>query len=141
MTRSESANKVAFSIRELCAEFDVTPRTLRHYEALGLLSPARDGSRRIYNARDRARLKLILRGKRFGFRLEEIRELLELYAVDPTQLTQLTRTADIAREKLVVLQAQRDELGLAIDELKKQLVMIEDMIIERKRSDDDRLVG
>ena len=66
------------SIRELCDAFDVTPRTLRFYEAKELLAPLRQGTRRLYTRRERARLKLILRGKRFGFSLEDIRQLLDL---------------------------------------------------------------
>ena len=66
------------SIRAMCEAFDVTPRTLRFYESKELLSPIREGTKRLFTRRDRARLKLILRGKRFGFSLEEIRQLLEL---------------------------------------------------------------
>ena len=68
-----------YTIGELCAEFNVTPRTLRFYEQRELLSPIREGQKRIFTPRDRARLKLILRGKRFGFSLESIRQWLELY--------------------------------------------------------------
>ncbi len=132
----QDTDKVATAtIRDLCAEFDVTPRTLRHYEAIGLLSPQRDGQKRLYSMRDRARLKLILRGKRFGFRLEELRELLDLYDVDPTQLTQLTRTVEIARGKLDMLTAQRRELDAAIADLKDQLALVDDMIEARRRED------
>ena len=75
------------NIREMCAEFYVTPRTLRFYEAKELLFPVREGQRRLFTKRDRARLKLILRGKRFGFSLEEIRQLLDLYHMDDSQHT------------------------------------------------------
>ena len=69
------------SIRELCDAYDVTPRTLRFYEAKELLFPIREGQKRLFTKRDRARLKLILRGKRFGFSLEQIRQLLDLYHI------------------------------------------------------------
>ena len=75
---------MTYSIGELCAEFGVTPRTLRFYEYKELLAPVREGQRRLFTQRDRARLKLILRGKRFGFTLNELKDLLDLYNADPT---------------------------------------------------------
>ncbi|NCX83726.1 MAG: MerR family transcriptional regulator, partial [Rhodobacteraceae bacterium] len=75
------------TIREMCDLFDVTPRTLRFYEAKELIAPIRDGQKRLYTKRDRARLKLILRGKKFGFSLEEIRQLLEMYYMQDQQQT------------------------------------------------------
>ncbi|OIQ26894.1 MerR family DNA-binding transcriptional regulator [Phaeobacter sp. B1627] len=109
------------SIREMCDEFGVTPRTLRFYEAKELLFPTRDGQKRLFTKRDRARLKLILRGKRFGFSLEEIRQLLDLYHMGDQQLTQLSRTYEIAQDRLADMERQRDELNEAIDDLKDQL--------------------
>ena len=116
------------TIREMCEEFDVTARTLRFYEAKELLFPQRIGQKRLYGKRDRARLKLILRGKRFGFSLEEIRQLLDLYDMGDQQQTQLARTYDIARDRLADMERQRDELTEAIDELKEQLKWGEKMI-------------
>ncbi|WP_147111272.1 MerR family DNA-binding transcriptional regulator [Tateyamaria sp. syn59] len=116
------------TIREMCDAFDVTPRTLRFYEAKELLFPQRVGQKRLFNKRDRARLKLILRGKRFGFSLEEIRQLLDLYDMGDQQQTQLARTYDIARERLADMERQRDELTEAIDELKDQLKWGEKML-------------
>ena len=78
-----------FTIRQLCAEFGVTPRSLRFYEDKGLLNPARDGLNRVYAVRDRARLQLILRGKRVGFSLAEIRDMLDLYDRDDMHKTQM----------------------------------------------------
>ena len=78
------------SIREMCDEFEVTPRTLRFYEAKELLFPIREGQKRLFTKRDAARLKLILRGKRFGFSLEQIRQLLAMYQRGPQQLSQMT---------------------------------------------------
>lgn len=109
------------TIREMCDAFDVTPRTLRFYEAKELISPERQGSRRLYTRRDRARLKLILRGKRFGFSLEDIRQMLNLYARDGSNLAQMQSTYDLARERLRIMEDQRDELEIAIRELKTEL--------------------
>ncbi|WP_163846826.1 MerR family transcriptional regulator [Pseudooceanicola aestuarii] len=109
------------TIREMCDEFDVTPRTLRFYEAKELLFPVREGQKRLFTRRDRARLKLILRGKRFGFSLEEIRQLLELYYMGDQQKTQLSRTYDLARERLADMERQRAELDEAVSELRQQI--------------------
>ncbi len=109
------------TIREMCDEFDVTPRTLRFYEAKELLFPLREGQKRLYGKRDRVRLKLILRGKRFGFSLEEIRQLLDLYYMDDSQETQLRETYLLAEKHLADMQAQRAELDDAISELKAQM--------------------
>ena len=96
------------TIREMCDTYDVTPRTLRFYEAKELLSPLRDGQKRLFTRRDRGSLKLILRGKRFGFSLEEIRQLLELYHVGDQQQTQLASTFAIAQERLADMVLHRD---------------------------------
>lgn len=109
------------SIRQMCDAFDVTPRTLRFYEAKELIFPQRDGQRRLYSRRDRGRLKLILRGKRFGFSLEEMRQLLNLYDRGDAQEEQLTRTYEVAHERLAQMERQRDELNEAIEELRGQL--------------------
>ncbi|WP_368186702.1 MerR family DNA-binding transcriptional regulator [Aestuariibius sp. HNIBRBA575] len=109
------------TIREMCDAFDVTPRTLRFYEAKELLFPIREGQKRLFTKRDRARLKLILRGKRFGFSLEEIRQLLDLYDMGDQQATQLARTFELAKTHLAEMKAQRDELSEAITELEEQM--------------------
>ena len=111
----------AMTIRQMCDEFGVTARTLRFYESKELLSPARDGQKRLYSKRDRARLKLILRGKRFGFSLEEARQLLELYDRNDNGKTQLARTYEQACERLKVMENQYRELGEAIIELNRHL--------------------
>ncbi len=121
------------SIREMCDAFDVTPRTLRFYEAKELLFPIRDGQRRLFTRRDSARLKLILRGKRFGFSLEEIRQLLDLYDIGDQQETQLTRTLDVARERHAAMIAQREELTQAIADLEDQLIWVEDHLAAMKK--------
>jgi DNA-binding transcriptional MerR regulator len=109
------------SIREMCNAFQVTARTLRFYESKELLHPIRDGTKRHFTRKDRARLTLILRGKRFGFSLEEIRQLLEMYEHDGSNKAQLTRTIQIGRKHLAQMQAQRAELDLAITDLQTQL--------------------
>ncbi|PTX00891.1 MerR family transcriptional regulator [Pararhodobacter aggregans] len=109
------------TIREMCEAFDVTPRTLRFYESKELISPIRDGQKRLYTRRDRGRLTLILRGKRFGFALEEMRQLLNLYDRGDQKGEQLKRTVAAARERLAQMEQQRDELTEAIDELRSQL--------------------
>ena len=116
------------TIHEMCDAFQVTPRTLRFYEAKELLFPIREGQKRLFTHRDRARLKLILRGKRFGFSLEEIRQLLDLYNMGDAQKTQLTRTYEIAQDRLRDMEQQRDELTKAIDDLKDQMSWGEKMI-------------
>lgn len=109
------------TISDMCARYGVTPRTLRFYEAKELLFPLREGQKRLYTKRDRGRLKLILRGKRFGFSLEEMRQLLDLYDRGDARQEQLTRTYAVAHERLAQMERQRDELNEAIAELREQL--------------------
>jgi len=116
------------TIRQMCDAFDVTPRTLRFYESKELIFPLREGQKRFYSRRDRGRLKLILRGKRFGFALEEMRQLLNLYDRGDAQEEQLKRTYAAARERLAQMEHQRDELNEAIDELREQLETGAEMI-------------
>lgn len=128
MTIGDLMDPETMTIREMCDAFDVTPRTLRFYESKELLFPIREGQKRLFTRRDRARLKLILRGKRFGFSLEEIRQLLELYYVGDQQETQLTRTLEVARERLDDLERRRAELDDAIDEMRSQMGMVQGML-------------
>jgi DNA-binding transcriptional MerR regulator len=107
------------TIREMCDAFDVTPRTLRFYEAKELLSPIRQGTRRLFTRRDRARLKLILRGKRFGFTLEEVRQLLDLYEMGDA--AQLAKSCELAAMHLAEMEARRAELDQAITELRAEM--------------------
>ena len=109
------------TIRQMCDTYQVTARTLRFYEQKELLSPARDGQRRLYARRDRARLTLILRGKRFGFSLEDIRQLLDMYAGGKGQEVQLLRTYELAQGRLTEMETQRAELDAAIADLKNQM--------------------
>jgi DNA-binding transcriptional MerR regulator len=111
------------TIREMCEVYDVTPRTLRFYEAKELLSPIRIGTRRLFTKTDRARLTLILRGKRFGFSLEDIRQLLGMYDRDGSNTAQLQKTLEIGQDRLKQMEHQRAELNVAINELKDQLTL------------------
>lgn len=109
------------TIREMCVAYDVTPRTLRFYEAKELLTPIRIGTRRLFTRRDRARLALILRGKRFGFSLEDIRQTLDLYDRDGGLTAQRKKACELAIKRLAEMEAQRAELDVAIADLKAAL--------------------
>lgn len=109
------------TIREMCDSFGVTPRTLRFYEAKALINPIREGQKRLFTRRDRARLTLILRGKRFGFSLEDIRQLLDMYGMDEHNAAQLDRTIDLARSRLAAMEAQRAEIDQTIAELRGEI--------------------
>ena len=110
-----------WTIREMCDQFDVTSRTLRFYESKELLFPKREGQKRLFTKKCRGRLKLILRGKRFGFSLEDIRQLLEMYNMGDQQQTQLLRTYELATDKLTDLKNQRDEIEETIKQLQQQI--------------------
>lgn len=104
------------TFKEMCAEFEVTPRTLRYYEYIELLQPDREGRSRFYGSRERARLKLILRGRKFGFPLEVIRQWLMIYEKEGTE-SQMKAWVGLADEQLAELAEQRAQLDEAIDEL------------------------
>lgn len=125
-----AANNVerTYSIRQLCREFAVTPRSLRFYEDKGLLFPGRNGVNRVYSHRDRARLILILRGKLVGFSLAEIGEMLDLYDKDESHAAQMVVTVKKFRERITALEAQRIELDTAIEGLKLACARTEAML-------------
>jgi DNA-binding transcriptional MerR regulator len=106
-----------FSITELAREFGVTTRTIRHYEEQGLLNPAREGTSRIFGARDRVRLKLALRGKRLGFSLGEIRELFELYDLAKDEKKQLETFLAKLERRRALLQQQREDIEVMLNEI------------------------
>ena len=116
------------TIRQMCDAYHVTPRTLRFYESRELLSPIRQGQRRLFTRRDRARLKLILRGKRFGFSLEELRKLLDLYDRGDQQHSQIAAAYEVARDRLADMERQRAELDTAIADLREQMTWGERML-------------
>ena len=105
------------SFKELCARFDVTPRTLRYYEYIELLAPEKEGRARFYGPREVARMKLILRGRRFGFSLEQIRQWLLIYG-KKGERQQLVQWLGMASRQIEALQRQRDELDNAIADLR-----------------------
>ena len=108
-----------YTISELADELDVTPRAIRFYEDKGLLSPQRAGMTRVYTHRDRGRLILILRGKRLGFSLREIREWLALYEADPDQVTQMQALSEKIADRLRELEQQQVDLEETLVELRR----------------------
>ena len=106
-----------YSISELAQEFGVTPRTIRHYEDQGLLRPQRSGLNRVFNSRDRARLKLALRSKRLGFSLSEIRELFELYDVSRNEQGQLRSFLGKLDRRRALLEQQREDIDVMLNEI------------------------
>ncbi|GLX80823.1 MerR family transcriptional regulator [Thalassotalea eurytherma] len=109
--------KPTFTIGELAKEFDITTRSIRFYEDQGLISPVREGQKRIYYPRDKVRLKLILRGKRLGFSLAETGRLFELYDVDKSSETQLTTILNIITDKKADLKQQLEDINVVLLEL------------------------
>jgi len=108
---------VRLSFKEMCAKFDVTPRTLRYYEYIELLSPEREGRSRFYGAREIARMTLILRGRKFGFPLEDIRQWLTIYEQDGNQ-AQMRAWVGLADKQLKELEEQKQQIEEALTELK-----------------------
>lgn len=107
---------VRLSFKEMCAKFDVTPRTLRYYEYIELLKPERQGRSRFYGSREVARMKLIMRGRRFGFQLEDVRQWLLIYENEGTE-AQMRTFVEMADRQLADLSEQRQQLQEAMDEL------------------------
>ena len=110
-------SEARLSFKEMCARFDVTPRTLRYYEYIELLAPDREGRSRFYGPREVARMKLILRGRRFGFSLEEIRQWLLIYG-KKGERQQLEHWLGLADRQLAELERQRSELDVSIEDLR-----------------------
>ena len=107
----------AYSISDLAQEFNLTTRAIRFYEDEGLLQPGRSGRRRVYSARDRVRLKLILRGKRLGFSLSDVRDIIEMYDLDAGETGQLRYFLDQIQERRKALKQQRSDIDLTLREL------------------------
>ena len=112
-----SSHSELYSVTDLAENLGITPRTLRFYEDKGLLTPRRAGNTRVYSHRDRGRMILILRGKRLGFSLSEIREWLDLYDSDPGQKAQMRILVGKADERLAALRQQREDIDATIKEL------------------------
>jgi DNA-binding transcriptional MerR regulator len=111
-------SEVRLNFKEMCAKFDVTPRTLRYYEYIELLSPDREGRSRFYGPRELARMTLILRGRKFGFQLEELRQWLLIYDQEGTK-AQMNVFLDMADRKLAELRDQQVQLSQTIEELEQ----------------------
>ncbi|GAB3805816.1 MerR family transcriptional regulator [Virgibacillus kimchii] len=118
-----------YSISELAERFGITTRTIRYYEELGLLHPKRtEGGQRIFSKRESTRLRLIFRGKKYGFSLDEIREMIELFDVDPSGKKQLLRTIEYGREKVEEVTERIDELVTIRSEMEKMLEDFEERL-------------
>lgn len=128
--------KSTYSIRELSREFALTARAIRFYEDQGLIAPARKGQTRLFSVRDRARLMLISRGRRVGFSLIEIKEMLDLYDVGDGQTTQFKHTAKKFEAQIAKLEQQRTDIDEAIAELKRGLGYIDTKLKEAAESDE-----
>lgn len=125
-----------YTVNQLAEELGITPRALRFYEVKGLLAPNRVGNNRVYTKRDRARLKLILRGKRLGFSLAEIREYLDLYNVDGG-VEQMRNLLKRVQKRLKELAQQREDLEMTVGELKEIEQQVADILTERKAAAKD----
>jgi DNA-binding transcriptional MerR regulator len=121
-----------YSIGDLSSELALSHRAIRFYEDHGLLAPQRIGGQRVYDARDRARLQLILRGKRLGFALADIKELLDLYDADPDHLEQMRATLAKGRARIAELERQREEIVLTLEELRQIEAHLVDCIARKE---------
>ena len=124
-------NRENYTIGQLANEFNVTPRALRFYEQKGLLSPERVGLSRFFSRRDRARLKLIVRGKRLGFALLEIKELLDLYDTGDDQVEQLKETLSHSKNRLKSLNEQKKDIQDTILEMNQVISQLEKLLYEK----------
>nr|WP_193222013.1 MerR family DNA-binding transcriptional regulator [Amylibacter sp. SFDW26] len=121
------------TIRQMCDKFEVTARTLRFYEDKELIAPIREGQKRLYTKREQVRVNLILQGKRFGFSLENMRELLDLYYLDDQQKTQMERAVILGEQRLIDMEQQRKELDQAIIDIKERLKISNDWLKSAKK--------
>lgn len=126
------AERHYFSIGDMCSQFGVTPRALRFYEDERLISPERRGTARLYTDRDRARLTWILRGKRVGFSLADIRELLDLYDLGDHRHTQMTATLERCRRRIDDLRRQRHDIDATIHELEVFCALLQDRLDQKE---------
>jgi DNA-binding transcriptional MerR regulator len=137
----ERSHQVVYSIGDLAADLGVSPRAIRFYEDQGMLSPRRVGGNRVYTQRDLARLKLILRGKRLGFSLSDIRELLDLYDVDHDHLEQMHQTLQKGRARIAELELQLSELQTTLHELRELETLLVHTINQRTSGAAKRRTG
>ncbi len=123
-----------YTIGELAQEFEVTTRAIRFYEDQGLLSPARNGQARVYSVRDRVRLKLVLRGKRLGFSLGEIGEMLDLYDADPSEVEQLQYFVSKLDERRAQLNQQQQDIQVTLKELDDIEAQCQALLVKKRAS-------
>ena len=134
---SNRIRKAEYTIREIAERYGVTARTLRYYEQEGLLTPRREGAKRLYNKADRARLELILRGKRVGFSLEEIKEMLDVQLIGVgANHGALRKSIDRFAERIEALQQQRADIDESISELSAGKRWLEERLADREPSED-----
>jgi DNA-binding transcriptional MerR regulator len=138
VTLDSNTRETEYSIGELAREYDLTLRTLRFYEDRGLLRPRRVGMQRIYSRRDRARLKLIVMGKRVGFSLQDIGEMLDLYDLKDGQAGQLSVARGRFLEQIAVLKSQKSDIEQAIGELERTVEVVTGMLKEKEGENDDQ---
>ena len=129
---ADGNRQTSFTIGDLSREFDVTLRTLRFYEDKGLLNPTRDGTNRIYSRRDRGRLKLVLMGKKVGFSLMEIKEMLELYDLKDGQVQQMQLALRKFNEQIGILERQKVDIEKALDELRRTVNVVTGMLRQKE---------
>lgn len=126
---AESSGRL-FTITELAAEFDITPRAIRFYEDMGLLEPSRDGRNRVYTHRDRTRLKLTLRGKRLGLSLQEVKQLVDMYDSESDAAPQLTAFLEVLRQHRRQLEQQLDDIAVTLAEISQHEERCEALLAE-----------
>ncbi len=136
VSKDDTSNKNKFTIGDLAKEFGVTLRTLRFYEDKGLINPKRDGVNRVYTRRDRARLKLVLMGKRVGFSLTAIRDMLDLYDLRDGQVTQLRVALSRFNEQIDLLEQQRRDIDQAIEELGRTVEIVGGMLKAKEEAEE-----
>ena len=132
----DSAEIREYTISQLAMEFGVTARALRFYEDKGLLRPSRSGSSRVYSASDRARVRLILRGKRVGFTLDEIKQMMDLETLDSGGLIHMNTSLKQFRARISALEQQRADIDLSIADLKAGCAWLEARLVDREPSEE-----
>ena len=140
-SKEDQSGQAVYSIGDLAADLGVSSRAIRFYEDQGMLSPQRVGGNRVYSQRDLARLKLILRGKRLGFSLSDIRELLDLYDVDHDHIEQMSQTLQKGRARIAELEQQLGELQMTLHELRELESLLVTTINQRISGTDKRRTG
>lgn len=134
MTRSEPESRDLYAIADLAREFGISARAIRFYESKGLLNPERVGNTRVFRRRDRARLMLILRGKRLGFSLRDIAEYLSLYDADRTQTAQVEHLLELVGQRIALLEAQARDIETTLAELGEIRQLARERLSQNKRT-------